>query len=134
MYRHSPNTCKKKFILKLDEGLDEQPFADTTTDILGDVNLDINKFNRSTLVQSYLDGLISKGLFPLITQPTWVTNTSAITIDHIITNDLSHKLIPGIIRTDDLSDHYIIYVIIRNKNKSKIKGCKRIKLRNTSST
>ena len=101
---------QKKSILKLDEALDEQPFANTTTYVLGDVNLDINKFNRSTLAQNYLDGLISKGFFPLLTQPTRVTDTSASIIDH--TNDLSHKLIPGIIRTDDLSDHYMTYVII----------------------
>ena len=79
---------QKKFILKLDEALDEQPFANTTTYTLGDVNLDINKFNRSTLAQNYLDGLISKGFFPLITQPTRVTDTSASIINHIITNDL----------------------------------------------
>ena len=92
--------------MKLDEALDEQTFANTTTYILGDVNLDINKFNRSTLAQNYLDRLISKGFFSLITQPTRVTDTFASIIDHIIrpTNDLSHKLIPGIIRTDDLSD------------------------------
>ena len=58
--------------------------------------------------------------------------TSASIIDHIITDDLSHKLIPGIIRTDDLSDHYMTYVIIRDKNKPKVKICKRIKPRNTS--
>ena len=54
-----PTHAKKKKILELDEALDEQPFASTTTYILGDVNLDINKFNRSTLAQNYLDGLIS---------------------------------------------------------------------------
>ena len=124
---------QKNFFLKLDEALDEQPFANPTTYLLGDVNLDINKFNRSTLAQNYLDGLISKSFFfPLITQPNKVTDTSASIIDHIIPNDLSHKLIPGIIRTDDLSDHYMICVIIRDKNKPKVKRCKRIKLRDTS--
>ena len=123
---------KKKKKFKLDEALDEQPFANPTTYILGEVNLDINKFNRSTLAQNYLGGLISKFFFPLITQPTRVTDTSASIIDHIITNDLSHKLFPGIIRTDDLSDHYMTYVIIRDKNKPKVKRCKRIKLRDTS--
>ena len=123
---------KKKIILKLDEALDEQPFANTTTYILGDVNLDINEFNRSTLAQNYLDGLISKGFFSLIIQPTRVTDTSASVIDHIITNDLSHKLIPRIIRTANLSDHYVTYVIIRDKNKPKVKRCERIKLRDTS--
>ena len=80
---------QKKIILKLDEALDEQSFANTTTYILGDVNLGINKFNRSTLAQNYSDGLIGKSFFPLITQPTRVTDTSASIIDHIITNDLS---------------------------------------------
>ena len=61
-----------------------------------------------------------------------VADTSASIIDHIITNDLSHKLIPGIIRIDDLSDHFLTYVIIRNKNKPKVKRCKRIKLRDNN--
>ena len=61
-----------------------------------------------------------------------VADTSASIIDHIITNDLSHKLIPGIIRIDDLSDHFLTYVIIRDKNKPKVKRCKRIKLRDTN--
>ena len=49
----------KKNIMKLDEALDEQPFANTTTYILGDVNLDMNKFNRSSLAQNYLNEVIS---------------------------------------------------------------------------
>ena len=61
-----------------------------------------------------------------------VADTSASIIDHIITNDLSHKLIPGNIRIDDLSDHFLTYVIIRDKNKPKVKRCKRIKLRDTN--
>ena len=44
---------------------------------------------------------------------------------------MSHKLISGIIRTDDLSDHFLTYVIIRVKNIPKVKRCKRIKLRDT---
>ena len=60
-----------------------------------------------------------------------VADTSASIIDHIITNDLSHKLIPGIIRIDDLSDYFLTYVIIRDKNKPKVKRRKRIKLRDT---
>ena len=53
-----------------------------------------------------------------------VADTSASIIDHIITNDLSHKLIPGIIRIDDLSDHFLTYVIIRIKINQKLKDAK----------
>ena len=59
---------QKKFFLKLDEALDEQPFPNTTTHTLGDVNLDINKFNRFTLAQNYLNELIS--VFFSINNPT----------------------------------------------------------------
>ena len=47
-----------------------------------------------------------------------MTDISANIIDHIITNDLSHKQIRRIIRTDKLSDHYMTYVIIKNNKTS----------------
>ena len=39
---------QKKFILKLDEALDEQPFTGTATFLLDDVNLDNAILNRYT--------------------------------------------------------------------------------------
>ena len=100
-------THAKKKNLKLDKALNKQSIAGTTTYILGDVNLDINKSSCSKLAQNYLDKIVSKFFFPLITQSSRVTDTSACIIDHIITNDLSHKPIPGFIGSDRLSDHYM---------------------------
>ena len=51
-----------------------------------------------------------KGFFPIITKPTRVTETSATIIDHIITNDLTRRLFPIILKTD-LTDHYLTAVV-----------------------
>ena len=113
IYRH-PNTNIANFIDKLDEALDSHNLLNATTYILGDINIDINQFDRPAASQNYLDILCSHGLFPLITIPTlsWC-----------------EQLYPGVIKTD-LSDHYITFVTLcklteiaskhpSNKNKSK---------------
>ena len=45
--------------------------------------------------------------FPLITKPTRVTNKTATVIDHIITNDTAHSILPRVIPTS-MTDHYAI--------------------------
>ena len=124
-----PNTNIANFIDKLDEALDSHNLLNASTYILGDINININKFDRPAASQNYLDILCSHGLFPSITIPTRVSKTSATIIDHILTNDNTHQLYPGVIKTD-LSDHYITFVTLcklteiaskhpSNKNKSK---------------
>ena len=63
IYRH-PNTNIANFIHKLDEALDSHNLLNATTYILGDINIDINKFDRPAASQNYLDILCSHGLFP----------------------------------------------------------------------
>ena len=49
-----------------------------------------------------------------------VTERSSTIIDHIVANDTSHPLHPGIIRCD-ISDHYPIFcIVIRHSIKSKL--------------
>ena len=43
----------------------------------------------------YLNVLISYGAFPLITKATRVTKNSSSIIDHIISNDIKHPILPG---------------------------------------
>ena len=111
IYRH-PKTNIANFIDKLDEALDSHNLLNATTYTLGDINIDINKFDRPAASQNYFDILCSHDLFPLITIPTRVSKTSATIIDHILTNDNTHQLYPGVIKTD-LSDHYITFVTLR---------------------
>ena len=44
----------------------------------------------------------------MITTPIRVTDTFATIIDHIITNDTKHPILPGILYSD-ISDHYPIF-------------------------
>ena len=57
----------------------------------------------------YLNMLISYGAFPLITKPTRVTKNSSSIIDHIISNDIKHPILPGIFETCNVCDHYPIF-------------------------
>ena len=52
--------------------------------------------------------LLSCGAFPLITKPTRIKDNLATIIDHTITNDYEHCIIPGIVKTIEISDHYPI--------------------------
>ena len=62
-----------------------------------------------------LDTIYACNVFPLITKPTRVTETSATLIDHILTNniDIASDHLQGILCTD-ISDHYAIFHISGN--------------------
>ena len=76
------------------------------------------------MAQNYINLLSSKSYFPIITKPTRVTDTSSTIIDHIITNDMSHRLSPMIVKTD-VRDHYIIAAMVFNDTlRHKIKSTK----------
>ena len=76
----------------------------------GHLNINISANTKTGGSETYLDHLISSGSIPTITLPTRVTDTSSTLIDHIITNDTTRKIKPGVIRCDNkLSDHYVIY-------------------------
>ena len=81
-------------------------------------NLNIFINRQSFLAQSYLDMLTSNSIFPIITQPTRVTDTSSTIIDHAITNCSSHSVLPGTIKSD-LTDHYPVFCSINHPIKTK---------------
>ena len=70
------------------------------------------------MIQSY-------GLLPLITKPTRVTETTSTTLDHILTNDVHHCLLTGIIQYD-LSDHYPVFCTVFDPSSGK---CEKIGLK-----
>ena len=55
--------------------------------MLGDLNIDLLKCEKHRLTSSFVDILYSNNLFPLITKPTRVTQTTATLIDHVLTNN-----------------------------------------------
>ena len=85
--------------------------------LLGDFNINVEQSSsRASHAQDYLDMLSSMAIFPIITKPPRVTTTSSTMIDHIVTNKYctSHGILPGVIKTDSLADHYPMFCIIRN--------------------
>jgi len=67
---------------------------------MGDMNIDLLKFEQHTKTGEYLDNLFSQGSLPLITKPTRVTSHSATLIDHIYTNKKNIQAIYDIVTTD----------------------------------
>ena len=86
--------------------------------ILGDVNLDLMKYESHRKTSQYLDLLFSNSFIPLINRPTRITQHSATLIDHIYTNNynINDKLHQAILVTD-ISDHLIILHILQKETK-----------------
>ena len=66
----------------------------------------------------YTNMLAGNNLFPLISLPTRVTERSSTIIDHVVTNDHEHSILPGIIRSD-ITDHYPVFCSIELSTLSK---------------
>ena len=78
--------------------------------MLGDINISISPDKRTPATEMYLDCLTSCGATSITSIPTCEAGDSFTIIDHIITNDSSHFIEPGVIRCDrKLSNHYIIF-------------------------
>ena len=107
IYRH-PKNNSKLFLDHLNNSLAHNMPKNTKVYLVGDFNIDI----ASNFASDYINLLASNGYFPLVTLPTRVTETSSTVIDHIITNDHKHSIIPGIIKSD-LTDHYPIFCSIK---------------------
>ena len=118
IYRHPTTSDVDVFIEELSTCLTKFSNNNSTFYILGDLNINSSSINRSPSGKRFLNMLLSCGAFPLITKPTRITDNSATTI---ITNDYEHCIIPGIVKTIEISDHYPILCqidAIRSSRKS----------------
>ena len=92
--------------------------------IMGDMNIDLLKFETHLRTNEYLDSIFANGFLPLISKPTRVTTSSATLIDHMYTNDIASSHHSGII-INDVADHFGTFCIFQGKLKkskqSKIK-------------
>ena len=75
---------------------------------MGDMNVDLLKFESHNKTNDYLDNIFTRGCVPMITKPTRVTMSSASLIDHIYTNNVEYSCTSGIVITD-LADHFGIF-------------------------
>ena len=145
IYR-SPNTCVNKLIECIEKITTCTNKGKTTELILGmDQNLDLLKSDEHAKTRKFLDTILDTGLWPVITRPTRITQTSAMLIDNIyISKNLQHTFDSTII-IDDITDHLRTLALLRQTkvsdkqplefeshvlNKTKLKQINR-KLRNT---
>jgi len=100
IYRH-PNSSKnniENFAESLCNSINKITNRKGIIFIIRNRNIDISINKRTPNAASYIDHLISCGSIPIITIPSRVTEVSSTIIDHIITNDTSHAIKPGVIR------------------------------------
>ena len=84
--------------------------------ILGDMNIDLLKYNDHNLTNQYLDNIVSRTFVPMILKPTRITPTSATLIDHIYSNHTINSFISGIV-VNDVADHFGTFHILKNGSK-----------------
>ena len=80
IYRH-PNGNVEHFVNDLENVLPKVPRHQTCF-ILGDINIDLLKFNQ-TMTSNYFTSLVANNFRPYISTPTRLTDTTATIIDHI---------------------------------------------------
>ena len=77
--------------------------------LIGDFNINLNPEKQQTAAWHYLGTLLSFRLFPLITTPTLVTETSQTFIDRIFCN-----ITTKVIYQSDITDHFPIFCLLYN--------------------
>ncbi len=106
---YRPNTAPKAnvdmFSTTLNSILDTINVEYKTSMVMGDMNIDLLKFQAHMKTNEYLDNIISRGFLPVITKPTRICTSSATLIDHIYTNDITSSFLSGIVLSD-LADHF----------------------------
>ena len=80
--------------------------------ICGDFNIDLLSYNVNNNTRQFVDQMSSMSLFPLINQPTRITNQCHSIIDNIYTNSINEDIVSGVIIAD-ISDHFPIFSILQ---------------------
>lgn len=86
--------------------------------ILGDYNIDLLKCVTNSLTLDFLNNLYSNYFFPIITEPTRVTDKSATLIDNILTNSGDKVFSSGTLCVD-ISDHFPVFQLSLVEGKKK---------------
>ena len=86
---------------------------DKTAILMGDLNIDLLKYDYNTDSASFLDSLYTNFLLPYISTSSRVTPHSRTLIDNIFSNNIEDSLTSGnIIST--ISDHYAQFLLMEN--------------------
>ena len=81
--------------------------------LLGDLNMNLLKYNDHQPTNEFLESLTSNSFLPYILQPTRLTSNSKTLIDNIFSNVISYEVISGNI-TATISDHPPQFLFVPN--------------------
>ena len=84
--------------------------------IMGDFNLNLLNSESHSPTGEFLDTMLSKMLFPLISKPSRITANTASLIDNIFTNDYA-QIKCGLLFTD-ISDHFPVFSLSKSTSTS----------------
>ena len=107
-----PNSDIQLFIEKITELLNGVRNENKTLYLMGDFNINILAAEDHLPTSEFLESMYSYGLFPLISKPTRMTQTTETLIDNIFTNDVTNSHCHQGIFFNDISDHFPVFHII----------------------
>ena len=87
--------------------------------LVGDINLNTLEYDTDNNVKKTFDMFLQSNLVPMINKPTRITRKSASIIDHILTNNLNLGNVSAGIIKSDITDHFPIFIIGDQNDKSK---------------
>ena len=97
--------------------LEKRSYENKNIILMGDLNIDILKYDTNNDSAAFLDMMYEKFLLPYISSPTRATPRSQILSDNIFSNIIEDEIISGNIATT-ISDHYAQFTLFKNKTKS----------------
>ena len=118
-----PNTNPETFTSHVHNVIDTvQTEKDNKSLLLGmDHNMDLLKSSSHHATSIFLDGLVNREVYPTITRPTHITQTSATLIDNVFISKDLHRCFDSGILLSDMSDHLLSLVLLK-QNKLTNKG------------
>ena len=88
--------------------------------IMGDFNLDLLKHELHRPTEKFLDIMYANSYIPMINRPTRVTRDTCTLIENIVANNynIDSHFVSGILKAD-ITDHHILFHIIKDKDGKK---------------
>ena len=118
IYRHPCMEVTEFNDVFLQNILEKLSYENKEIIIMGDFNIDTMKSDTNSDSATFLDNMYENVLLPYLISATCVFPRSQTLIDNIFSNIIEQDIISGNITTT-ISDHYIQFVLFKNKIKSK---------------
>ena len=108
VYKRSVDISTENFSIAVEEII-FSPDPNIKTFIMGDFNINLLDYSTSPPVENFLNLMLSRNYYPVITRPTRVTPISCTLVDHIFSTELMRLIESTGEITTNIFDHYQIF-------------------------